>query len=75
MYASNISNVKQNMVFQKFSLQKVEAIYPVIRNYLIVLSQGNIVVFEVAFNEESKIMLKFAINWRPYKSYFLREVV
>jgi len=48
------------VVFQKFNLPEVVSLSAIIKNYfLVVFSTQKLVVFEVGFNEEGKVMLKF----------------
>ena len=65
-----------NVTFQKFALPSVVIITPVIKNYFMAVKEFmRLVVFEVGFNEDGKIMLKFIFNReRPIASTFLREV-
>jgi hypothetical protein len=52
-----------NVTFQKFALASVVGVTPVIKNYFMaVMESKRLTVFEVGFNEENKIMLKFIYN-------------
>jgi hypothetical protein len=63
LYAARVVRGGGNVTFQKFSLPCVASLLPVIKNYFMaVLESRRLVVFEVGFNEENKIMLKFIFN-------------
>lgn len=77
LYATKMMRAGGNVIFQKFNLPSVTNVMPIIKNYFMVLfSTQKLVVFEVGFGEDGKVMLKFIYNKeRQYSSYFLREVV
>ena len=78
LFAAKLTKTSGNVVFQRFNLPNILKIIPIIKNYFIALFNNNkLVIFEVWFNEEAKIMLKYAFNKneKMYTSYFLREVV
>lgn len=77
LYATKMMRAGSSVVFQKFNLPCVTNVLPVIKNYFMVLfSTQKLVVFEVSFSEDGKVMLKFIFNKeRQYASFFLREVV
>ena len=63
LYAAKITKVGGSVIFQRFSLQKLSKLIPVIKNYFIALFENSkLVVFEVWFNEENKVMLKYVFN-------------
>lgn len=78
LYAAKIAKVGGSVIFQRFNLPNLIKIIPVIKNYFMALfSSSKLVVFEVWFNEDNKVMLKYVFNKadKPCISYFLREVV
>ncbi len=78
LYAAKISKVGGSVIFQRFNLPNLAKVIPVIKNYFIALFTSNkLVVFEVWFNEDNKVMLKYVFNKvdKPCISFFLREVV
>ncbi len=78
LFAAKITKTTGNVIFQRFNLPNIAKITPIIKNYFIALFNNNrLVIFEVWFNEEGKIMLRYAFNKneKMYTSYFLREVV
>lgn len=76
LFAARVVRGGGNVTFQKFALASVSSLAPVIKNYFMaVLESRRLVVFEVGFNEDGKIMLRFIFNReRPFASTFLREV-
>ena len=75
LYAAKITKVGGSVIFQRFSLPGLVKLIPIIKNYFVALfSTSKLVVFEVWFNEEGKVMLKylFTKNEKPCISYFLR---
>jgi hypothetical protein len=78
LYAAKIGKIGGSVDFQRFSLTNLTKLVPIIKNYFIALfATAKLVVFEVYFSEENKVMLKyvFSKNDKPCMSYFLREVV
>jgi hypothetical protein len=77
LYATKMARTGGNVIFQKFNLPSVISVLPIIKNYFLVLfATQKLVVFEVGFGDDGKVMLKFIYNKdRQYISYFLREVV
>ena len=63
LYAAKITKVGGSVIFQRFSLQRLSKLIPIIKNYFIALFENSkLVVFEVWFNEENKVMLKYVFN-------------
>ena len=78
LYAAKITKIGGSVIFQRFNLPNLVKLIPVIKNYFVALfSTSKLVIFEVWFNEENKVMLKYIFNKmdKPCISYFLREVV
>lgn len=78
LYAAKIAKVGGSVIFQRFNLPNLAKLIPIIKNYFIALfSTSKLVVFEVTFNEDGKVNLKYIFNKmeKPCSSYFLREVV
>jgi hypothetical protein len=78
LYAAKIAKTGGSVIFQRFSLPDIAKLIPIIRNYFVALFNSyKLVVFEVWFNEENKVMLKYVFSKhdKPCVSYFLREVV
>lgn len=78
LYAAKITKMGSSVVFQRFSVPGLVKLIPIIRNYFVALfSTSKLVVFEVWFNEENKVMLKYLFTKmdKPCVSYFLREIV
>ena len=78
LFAAKITETTGNVIFQRFNLPNIAKIAPIIKNYFIALfNNSRLVIFEIWFNEEGKIMLKYVFNKneKMYTSYFLREVV
>ena len=75
LYAAKITKTGGSVIFQRFSLPNLIKLIPIIKNYFVALfSTSKLVVFEVWFNEENKVMLKYLFNKseKPCVSYFLR---
>lgn len=78
LFGAKITKTSGNVVFQRFNLPNIQKIIAIIKNYFITLFNNNkLIIFEVWFNEEAKIMLKYVFNRneKTYTSYFIREVV
>jgi len=63
LYAAKISKVGGNVIFQRFNLPELLKLIPVIKNYFIALfTNSKLYLFDVYFNEEGKIMLRYPFN-------------
>ena len=63
LYAAKITKIGGSVIFQRFNLQGIGKLIPIIKNYFItVFNSSKLSVFEVWFNEDNKIMLKFQFH-------------
>ena len=63
LYAAKITKIGGSVIFQRFSLPNLIKLIPVIKNYFIALfDNSKLNVFEVGFNEEGKVMLKYVFT-------------